>query len=72
MAVSHCSMPSVSALRAASKLGEGVFQFPFGALEKPGHARRERVDRAQGNRHVVVGDQLERFRQRQIAVGAAE
>jgi hypothetical protein len=44
----------------------------IGALEEAGHAYRERVDRAQVHRGVVVRDQFQRLRQREIAVGAAE
>jgi hypothetical protein len=44
----------------------------IGALEKSGHTNRERVDRAKVHRHVAVGNQLEYFRQREVAVGTAE
>jgi hypothetical protein len=44
----------------------------IGALEKPGHPDRERIDRTQLHRHIIVGDHLHGLRQRQIAVGAAK
>ncbi len=43
-----------------------------GALEEAGHPHRKRIDRAQIDRHIVVGDHLHRSRQREIAVGTAK
>jgi hypothetical protein len=44
----------------------------IGALEEAGDAHRQRIDRAQIHRDVVIGDHLPRLRQREVAVGTAE
>src|SRR5665213_4263824 len=44
----------------------------IGALEEFGYAHRKRIDRAQDHLRIIVGDQLQRLRQRQIAVGTAK
>ncbi len=44
----------------------------IGAFEKSGYTDREWIHRPKLHRGVVVGDQLQRFRQREIAIGAAE
>jgi hypothetical protein len=41
-------------------------------LKKPGTAHRERINRPQVHRDVVVGDQFHDARQRQVGIGAAE
>jgi hypothetical protein len=43
-----------------------------GALEESGHSHRQRIDRAQVHRDVIIGNHLPRLRQREIAVGTAE
>ena len=43
-----------------------------GLLEEAGYADRERIDRPQVHGEIILFDELERLRQRQIAEGAAE
>jgi hypothetical protein len=63
----------VLALRDAARVERDVGEeLRVGPLEEAGHAHRERVDRTQIDRHIIVGGHLHRFRQREIAVRTAK
>ena len=57
------------AARVERDVGE---ELRIGLLEEAGYPHGKRIDRAKVHRRVVIRDELERLRQRQIAVRAAE